>query len=260
MMQRFLYFLLIFFFPMANTFAFSDWGKTGHQAIAEVAESRLHKKARKRIAHLLEGATLVEVSTYADEIKYTPSFRRYASWHYVNLNKGQQYKESEKAKKGDVVHAIERCILEIKKPENSSKNKAFYLKLLIHFVGDIHQPMHVGRRTDRGGNDIQMKWFGKKTNLQRLWDSDMITHYQMSFSKLVTVLPQLSNAEEKIIADAPLLTWVEESQLYANDIYADAQTNTDLGNAYHKQYSSIVKIQLLKGGIRLAKILNDLFA
>jgi len=80
--------------------------------------------------------------------------------------------------------------------------------LLVHFVGDIHQPMHFGKPSDRGGNDVELKWFGRKINLHRVWDSNRFDDYGMSYTELTTNLPKLNATELKQIAQAPLMVWL----------------------------------------------------
>lgn len=259
-MKKFTYLAWIVFFVLNTTLGYADWGKTGHQIIAEVAESRLTKKAKKKIGQLLSGASMAEVSTYADEIKYNPMYRKYASWHYVNLKRTQRYQESKKNPKGDLIQAIQRCIVEIKNPHNTKEEKAFYLKLLIHFVGDIHQPMHVGRAADKGGNNIRLQWFGKQSNLHRIWDSQIIDHTPKKLSEWIADLPRWRKAKENQIARMPLMQWAAESQDYAHLIYAGVLGKKTLGQLYYADHITGVKYQLLKGGIRLAQLLNELFA
>jgi hypothetical protein len=108
---------------------------------------------------------------------------------------------------------------------SSRADKQFYLKLLVHFVGDLHQPMHLGKPSDRGGNDLKLKWFGRNTNLHRLWDSNMIDDYSMSYTELTANLPKLKAAELKQIAKAPLIVWVNESHDLTKQIYSSLPEN-----------------------------------
>ena len=162
-------------------------------------------------------------------------------------------------KKGDVVQAINYCINILKDNNQSKKEKIFYLKLLVHFVGDIHQPLHAGRAQDRGGNNIKVKWFGKGTNLHRVWDSQIINSHQMSYTELSKDLNVLSLSEINKIKRDSINTWIKESQQIAKLIYQDAETETNLGFSYSYKHLNIVRLRLLKGGIRLASILDDIF-
>ena len=135
------------------------WGKTGHRVTGEIAERYLKRKASKAIDKLLKGQSLAEVSNYADDIKSDSRFREYSPWHYVNFPADKEYRDVEPSKSGDIVIGIQKCIEVLKSDASSETDKVFHLKLLILFVGDLHQPMHIGRAENRGGNDIQIRWF-----------------------------------------------------------------------------------------------------
>lgn len=251
--------LLLFFFTTIGVDTIhADWGKRGHQTIALLAEDQLTRKAKKAIELLLEGESLAEVSTFADEIRSIPRYRKYSTWHYVNLNKGQDYERSSKNPKGDVVQAILNCIDEIKSETNSIKKRAFYLKLLIHFVGDVHQPLHVGNSFDKGGNTIRLKWFGRSTNLHRVWDTAML-EYNYTTTTFIEQLPRLSKAQKQKIKKSNLMEWVEESHQLAQIIYTNTEEKQGLNERYYNQYFPLVQMQILKGGIRLGTLLNQLF-
>ena len=158
------------------------WGQTGHRVVGEIAYNHLTKKAKRNIEKLLKGEGLATISTYADEIKSDNSFKKYSSWHYVNFKVGETYETSEKNPKGDLVQGIKICKQVILDPESNDEDKIFHLKLLVHLLGDLHQPLHTGRAEDRGGNTIKVKWFRGKTNLHSVWDTKMIDSYNMTYS------------------------------------------------------------------------------
>ena len=139
----------------------------------------------------------------------------------------------------------------------SLEDKAFYLRFLVHFVGDIHQPLHVGRAEDRGGNDIKVKWFGNDTNLHRVWDTHIIDDFQMSYTELANHLQNNFNA-----SDISLMTedeWIDESQQLVNKVYSQVKNGDSLGYTYIYQNFDLVKLQLFTAGVRLADTLNDIF-
>lgn len=251
----------VFIFLLISNFSLTaaDWGQTGHRVIGQVAQQHLTPTTAQAITELLNGQSLAFVSTYADEIRSDESFRRYAPWHYVNIPLDKKYGEVAPNPKGDVVQAIKNCIQVLQDPDSDKDDKAFHLRLLVHFIGDVHQPMHVGRAEDRGGNDIAIYWFGKKSNLHRLWDSQLIDHYQMSYTELAQNLPYYEADNLKEIVETPLLDWVAESQYHAKDIYAQTQPEQRLGYTYHYQYFGLVRDRLQKAGLRLAYILNEIF-
>ncbi len=259
-MKQLLIFLVISFIFQQNIAAKSpEWGVTGHRTIGEIAEKHLSKKAKKQIENLLQGQGLAIVSTFGDEIKSDDKYDKYYTWHFVNFPFDTKYEQSEKDKRGDIVMGIEQCINNLKNPGTSEKDKVFYLKFLVHLVGDLHQPLHVGRSEDKGGNDIKLLWHYKKSNLHRVWDSDMIEFYNMSYTELSSNAKSLSNAQIQNIAAGTVLDWTYESQAMAKKIYASAAQDDKLSYDYSYKHFDLVRSQLQKSGIRLAKILNEVF-
>ena len=245
-----------------NSFASGgDWGKTGHRATAEIAENHLTEKAKKAIDKLLGGYGLAFVANYADDIKSDPDYRKYGPWHYVNMAPdAETYEVKEASERGDLVQAIRKCIAALKDEKTSREQQEFYLKMLVHFVGDLHQPFHVGHAEDKGGNDIQVRWFNDGSNIHRVWDSEMIDFYQMSYTELAINTRELSKSEIKSIKKGKLLDWVYESRTMAEDLYAGVNNGEKLGYSYMYEHMPTVLEQLQKGGIRLAKILNEIYA
>lgn len=252
----------ILFLTLCIQIAFSnenDWSRTGHRTTGEVAQRHLSKKAKKAITKILDGQSLPLVSTYGDDIKADKTYKQFGAWHYVNFPADKKYTDVAPSEYGDIVVGIEKCIAIIKNENSTKQDRAFYLKLLVHLVGDLHQPMHVGREEDKGGNDIQVQWFGKGTNLHRLWDSNMIDDYGMSYTEIADNLPSLSKNEIKDIQKGNVYDWVEESQDVANELYGSVTVGEKLGYEYSYKYWGLVETQLQKGGLRLAKVLNELF-
>lgn len=236
------------------------WSKTGHRVIGEIAQQHLTKKAKRAIDKILKGQSLASVANFADEIKADSTYRKFSAWHYVNFPADKKYTEVEPSKYGDVVIGIQKCIAIIKNDSSEDQERAFYLKMLIHLLGDLHQPMHVGRLEDKGGNDIQLQWFNRGSNLHKIWDANMIDDYGMSYTELAASLPKLSKNQMKQINEGGLLDWVEESQDIANKLYESVEVGEKLYYRYSYVWWDTVESQLQKGGLRLAKVLNELFA
>lgn len=249
--------LLISSFSFASEY---DWGRTGHRATAEVAEQHLTKKAKQKVREILEGQSLAFVSTYGDDIKSDPKYRKYGPWHYVNLDAGETEYSKEKANPdGDLVQAINTCVAVLKDKKSSAEDKSFYLKMLVHFVGDLHQPFHAGRGEDKGGNDIQVRWFGSGSNIHRVWDSAMINDFQMSYTELAHNSDELSKKEIRAIQNGSVLDWMYESKDLADTLYDSVEIGEKLGYEYMYKWFPVVHDQLQKGGLRLAKLLNEIY-
>ena len=156
--------------------------------------------------------------------------------------------------------AIEECVAQLKAEQTSKENQQFYLKMLVHLVGDLHQPLHVGRAEDKGGNDIDVKWFNKRSNLHRVWDSEMIEFFDMSYSDLANNQEKLSKREVKAIQRGSVIDWAKDSQNLVKKVYSNTKDGDKLYYRYMYDWFTQVRIQLQKGGIRLAKILNEIYA
>lgn len=253
--MRFIITFLVFL--VAFTAQADDWGKTGHRATGAIAEQYLNKKARKAIAQLLDGESLALVSTYADDIKSDTLYRAYGPQHYVNVPFDKTYDTHPHSEKGDIIHAIDHCIATLKSDTATKEEKAFQLRLLVHFIGDLHQPLHTGISEDKGGNDFQVRWYRDGTNLHRVWDTQMIESYGMSYSELAMNMPQLSKKERKAMASGTHRDWLEDSRIVVKDIYANTTVGQKLGYRYMYDYFDVLKGQLQKGGVRLAALLNE---
>ncbi|TDQ30842.1 S1/P1 nuclease [Zeaxanthinibacter enoshimensis] len=256
-MKKVLLLMLVFTqYTFANEIV---WGKTGHRVVGEVAQELISSKTRKAINKILDGQTLAEISTYADEIKSDRAYDAYSPWHYVNYPFNLVYSEVTPAPEGDLVMGIQNSIQVLKDPERTKEEKAFYLKMLVHLLGDLHQPLHAGRGEDKGGNDIQVMWFGKGSNLHRVWDSHMIDDYGMSYTELSNTLPKISKKERKAMQKGNVLQWVEETQELAEQVYGTAESGDKLGYSYSYKHWDLVEKQLLTGGVRLASVLDSIF-
>jgi hypothetical protein len=236
----------------------NDWGKTGHRAVGEIASKHLNRKARKAIKDILDGTSLAEVSIYADEIRSDKKYRAYGPWHYVNVPFDTSYDEAEKNPKGDIIVAINECMTKVQNKTLSKDDRAFYLKLLVHFIGDLHQPLHTGRSEDKGGNDIQVRWFNEGSNLHRVWDSEMIDFYKMSYSELSSNREDLTKTQIKQWQAGTVLDWANESRALVQTVYKTANSGDKLGYEYMYENFPLVRTQLHKSGLRLAKVLNDI--
>ena len=252
--------LLLAIFTITSYANGPDWGATGHRAVGEIADGYLTKKAKRNIEKLLGGESLALVSTFGDDIKSDRAYSKYYTWHFVNMPFDEKYEDTEKNPEGDLVVGIEKCIAVLKDENASKEDKVFHLKMLVHFMGDLHQPMHVGLKEDKGGNDFQVQWFRSGTNLHSVWDSKMINHFNMSYTELASNESDLSKMQVEKLQEGTVTDWLNETHEYAVKAYKSAEKGENLGYRYMYDNFHIVRSQLQKGGIRLAKVLNDLFS
>lgn len=251
--------LLLFLFVFQPFFASEDWGATGHRTIGAIASLHLDETVKLKIDTLLAGQSLALVATYADEIKSDNRYKFLGPWHYVNFPFDTTYEKHPKSDKGDIIVAINTCVKILKNPESSKEDKAFYLKLLVHFIGDLHMPLHIGLKEDKGGNDFQVRWFKQGTNLHSVWDFKIIEKYGMSYTELFQNRTVLTSEEIKAIGSGSVIDWMYESRAHCKDIYENTKVGEQLGYEYMYQYTTLVRSQLQKAGIRLAFLLNTIF-
>ncbi len=249
----------LFLVPGNSNVSGNYWGSTGHRVIGEIANQYLKGKTKRKIRTLLQGKSLAFVSTFADEIKSDSRYGEFYTWHYINMPLDSEYTSSKKNPNGDLVSGISYCKKIIKDENASDDDRTFYLKLLIHLIGDLHQPMHVGLVEDKGGNDFKLQWFYNDSNLHRVWDSEMIESYDMGYLELAENADVLDKAQVKAIQHGSIIDWVNETHELTRKVYASAKPDENLRYRYSYDYFETVRTQLQKGGIRLAKVLNDLF-
>ena len=256
---KFLCTLTLSFILLSTTNAEAKWGPTGHRTVGQIASQYLTPKAKRKIKKLLHSESLALVSTYADEIKSDRRYDKFYTWHYINMPLDADYDVSKQNPKGDLVSGIAYCKSVIKDKNASDEDKAFYLKLLVHLIGDLHQPMHVGLEEDKGGNDFKVKWFYKDTNLHTVWDRKMIEDYGMSYSELAKNADYLTKAQVEELQKGTVIDWVNETHKLTREVYASVKEGDNLRYAYSYKFLNVARRQMQLAGIRLAKTLNDLF-
>lgn len=249
---------LLFFLIFCNTAL--AWGPTGHRVVGYVAQKHLTKKASKKVNEILQLYSLEMCGNHMDFIRADANYKHMNSWHYVSIPDGMNYHESNKNPKGDVIATIEKLMIELETKEfELVENEEFAIMALVHMVGDIHQPLHVGLSEDRGGNKVKLEWFGEKTNLHRIWDTDMIDHLKLSYRELGdqidrNVTPsQVANWQSTSVRD-----WADESQKLRSACY-DFGDKTKLGYSYSFRHKQTVQLRLEQAGVRLAGLLNQIY-
>jgi len=276
--------------------AFS-WGQIGHRVVGEVAQRHLDKKVSKRVRRIMKGKSLSDATTWADEVRSNPNYGELKKSHYTSIKDGKGYKAE---RSDDIIGMIEKLIKALKEKNSlsayknpilnnlSQKNQ---LSLLAHFVGDLHQPLHVGRASDWGGNRIRVKWFDKESNLHKVWDEGIIEHMKLGFSEITRFIDYPENIDSSWIEGTPkeiILSAMNESFELRATVYDFRNKYIEkpimmsekeifkkypasLGNKkskgspvslkwnYNYRTVPVVKKRLLQAGLRLAAILNTIY-
>lgn len=233
----------------------SGWGMTGHRVVGEIAERHLTEDAAQAVREILGPDGLARVGNWPDDIRSDDELGRGKStWHYVTIPDGETYESIDKEPRGDIVERIRHFEAVLGDPESTRDDRWEAIAWLVHLVGDVHQPLHVGNGDDRGGNDVLVLWFDEPSNLHSLWDSGMIDHNRLSFTEMVRFLDHATPEQVEAWQGADLLDWVAESMALREQVY-------DLGDrrlSWRYRYRNLptVERRLLQAGIRLAGRLN----
>lgn len=247
---------------LAPLFSFC-WGVTGHRVVAEIAQRHLTHRAKKELRSLIGKETLAQWANWADFIKSdtTHTWDHASKWHYVdlpgNLTKDEFIADLKKLPGENLytqIQAMSKQVADHSLPLEKRRTALFFL---IHLIGDLHQPLHVGREEDQGGNKIKVTWFDKPTNLHAVWDNALVDFQQYSYTEYAGILDIAGKDQIKEWQDSPLEDWFYDSYMLANKVYDQIPENAKLSFKYNYIFKNDLDNQLLKGGLRLAKVLNE---
>jgi hypothetical protein len=256
-MRRFILIILTTFIP-AMAFA---WGAKGHDIVACVAENNVSKRTLRKVEQVLGGHSMVYVANWMDNASHTEKYAYTKTWHYVNVDPAEgSYHNSAKEAKGDVVVAVDSIVANLKSGELAPEEERAQLMMLIHLVGDMHCPMHAGHKSDRGGNGTKVKYFGSQKKLHSVWDSDIIeSAHRWSHSEWQEQIDRVGRKQKRAMAQGRPVDWIEECVTLAADVYARSTTGENLSYDYVAYYAPIIEEQLLKAGVRLATLLEEIY-
>lgn len=262
--------LLALVFPI-HAFA---WGALGHRAVGHIAESKLNPQAKAAVQRLLGRESMSDAATWADELRSQTTYKQSNWYHFEKISDGLTYIDNLKAlpewqkKKGGIVSAILVANEVLRDVNAPNGEKAIALKFLIHFVGDIHQPLHSGRPEDKGGVTIDTDWFGTPMSLHKIWDSGMIYTGHGSLFRvgmapkeqaLVYAQYLLGRINDSRVSFTPdIEVWLNESIAMRGPVYELTYQNNPA--AYQTTHLPMVDSRIYTAGTRLADLLNRIFS
>ena len=268
------------------------WGPTGHRVVAEIAQRHLTPAAQLKVNSLLDGRSLADVANWPDELRSDPRFDKYKVLHYATVKNGlTSYRNSVKAPCGDLVVAIDafsaflrtgsrealysvkaltdksdgttKSACNPKETEPLSADKA--LSFLVHLMGDLHQPLHVGG-DDEGGNKVSVMWMDRwKTKLHSAWDDEMVDFERYGYIEYARFLDRVSEADVTRWQAGDTISYADEAVAMRPKLYVfpDDKVGTpaihEISYGYTGAQRDRMREQLLKGGLRLAGVLNAIF-
>lgn len=232
------------------------WGKNGHRIVGEIAQLNLDKNAAREVKKLLGDEDLARVSTWPDEIRSDKKYNYTAPWHYVSIPSGKTYFDQKRVADGDVIFALFQFEETLRDKKATIEQKKDALRFMVHMMGDLHQPLHVGLAEDRGGNNVRLKWFKTETNLHALWDESIVDFEQLSYTEYTKFLNHFTKDEMKTFTAGNFMDWARESQELRNVVY---DVGESAGYEYHFKVKPTYELRLRQAGIRLASVLNKIF-
>jgi hypothetical protein len=240
------------------------WGMLGHRVVGGVAERYLTTKTKAALKKMLGNESVAMAANWADFVKSDKKYGYLGAWHYINLPAGMTQQKLfdylQKDTSTDAYTKLNFIIKELKSGKAPKSTKVLYLKMLIHLVGDIHQPMHAARPEDRGGNAMKLYWFNSSTNLHRLWDEQLVEYQQLSYTEHVAAINFATAEQVRQWQKDPIRQWIYESYRIAAKLYTEVKENDRLSYPYNYYHVDTMNQRLLKAGIRLAGILNSIYS
>lgn len=240
------------------------WGDEGHQIVAQIAQKFLTPAASRQVDALLAddgNDSLALIATWADRIKLARPETK--PWHYVDIpvTRAGYLRSRDCAGDNCIVEQLKGFVAVLKDSGAESEARAEALKFVTHFAGDLHQPLHCADRSDRGGNELQVRYFGRPANLHRVWDTEILA---ASTSDRMEYADRLAAT----ITPANVASWSKGTvESWANETHGLARTVAygqlprgavpALGTPYQNVAAPVVDRQLKRAGVRLAALLND---
>lgn len=236
------------------------WGQKGHDVVAYIAECNLTPRTYRKVVAALEGHSPVYYANWLDGASHTPEYAYTKTWHYANVDEGQTFATQPRNEKGDVVQAVDEIVAKLKSGKLSAEEEALNLKMLIHLVGDMHCPMHAGRLSDRGGNNVKVKYFGQSKKLHSVWDSELIeSAHRWGYTEWQREIGRVSKTEKREIVKGTPTEWFVQTHAAAVEVYKHTPNGASLSYDYVTLFTPTVEVQLLRGGVRLAHLLNEIY-
>lgn len=236
------------------------WSQKGHDVTAYIAQQHLTPATRAAVDSILEGRSMVYWANWLDNASYQMEHAYTKTWHYKNIDAGMTYAEAPINPQGDAVTAINTMIATLSDPNVTPDRALLSMKILIHIMGDLHQPMHLGHATDRGGNSVKLKFFDRQTNLHSIWDSSLVeSGHKWSYTEWQQQIDRADAATEAAIISGNVDDWAAQTADIATECYVYFRPGAKVMYNDIARWTPVIEQQLLRGGLRLAHVLNTIY-
>lgn len=239
------------------------FGPSGHRVVGHVADSHVCGETRAALKPLLGGLTLAEAGLWPDTIRRQPGWEHTAPWHYINVPDRGPIARVARRTPDNVLAALARFERELADPSLTTRQRGIALRFVVHFVADLHQPLHVGRASDRGGNLVPVRVAGRDLSLHAVWDGEPLRAAGGPAPKeRALALPRPSAKKIARWQQAAPLDWAAESRALWPRVYAFPAgpdgAPAVLDAPYVDRARHVVDERLLQAGVRLAGRLDAL--
>ncbi|MBB3167189.1 S1/P1 nuclease [Simiduia aestuariiviva] len=238
-------------------------GANGHRIVAQLAEYHLTPEARAAVNEITRGQPLAQLSTWPDFLYSDSTWTRATPWHFVTIRDEFTVDNYPREKAGDVLQALPKFEAVLRDRSASAEAKWQALAFFTHFVGDVHQPLHVGNGDDLGGNTVKLLWQGAPSNLHKVWDTEMIQLEQLSYTEYTVFLDTITPEQIGRWQSASYGEWAAESKALRAQVYDFGdQKGADIALSwdYNFRNKATINLRMQQAGIRLAGKLNAIFA
>lgn len=203
---------------------------------------------------------MVYWSNWLDNASHTPDYAYSLTWHYRNIDEGVDYSAAPLNPQGDVVDALTRQTEALRSGALTPDESELALKMIVHLMADLHQPMHIGHATDLGGNKVDVKWFGSDSDLHTVWDTDLPeAAHRWSHTEWADEIDRELMFDPKAESEGWFDDWARQTWAIATEVYAAHPAGSTLSYDEVARWTPVVESQFYRGGLRLAKVLNFIF-
>lgn len=265
------------------------WGDFGHQTVATIAERNMSASTKKQIKKILGKEKLIDAAIWPDVVKKDDAWKFTSPYHYADRDTDKDYWSSKPAPEGDALRALIKYAEILADKKASQKDQLIALRMLVHLMGDMYMPLHLGEKSDQGGNKISVDFSKdfkfvepvdptapnypkKEPNLHSVWDHTIPKYDFMTFCGKQTKLDQAKYAKclsqrfmrETFPSKVDPEEWMAESIRVINNVVERFPPSTKgkehiLGEAYMNVSANVVGRKIYLSGFHLAKLLNYLF-